>query len=74
MCYAGVATSATHAKWLSIVIYRAAASHVVTPGRQCYIKDVAGDVQTRVGAMLAGLQARAVMEDVVAAAIMPDSV
>ena len=45
ICYVGVTTKAAHAKWLGNVIDRVAMSHVVTPGRPCYLKDLAGDVQ-----------------------------
>ena len=46
-------------------------SHAVTPGRPCYLKELAGDLQTHFGAMLAGLQESADMEDVDVAELMP---
>ena len=74
ICYVGVTTKATHAKWLGNVMDRVAMSHVVTPGRPCYLKDVAADVQTYFGAMLAGLKESADMEDVDLAELLKDSV
>ena len=74
ICYVGVTTKATHAKWLGNVMDRVAMSHVVTPGRPCYFKDLAADVQTHFGAMLAGLKESEDMEDVVLAELMTDSV
>ena len=53
---------------------RVAMSHVVTPGRPCYFKDLAADVQTHFGAMLAGLKESEGMEDVDLAELMTDSV
>ena len=53
---------------------RVAMSHVVTPGRPCYFKDLAADVQTHFGAMLAGLKESEDMEDVPLAEIMTDRV
>ena len=47
-------------------------SHVVTPGRPCYFKDLAADVQTHFGAMLAGLKESGDMDDVDLAELMPD--
>ena len=74
ICYVGVTTKATHAKWLGNVMDRVAMSHVVTPGRPCYSKDLAADVQTHFGAMLAGLKESEDMEDVDLAELMTDSV
>ena len=48
---------------------------VTTAGRPCYLKeDLATDVQTHFGSMLAGLQVSAGMEDVDVAEVMPSSV
>ena len=70
ICYVGVTTKATHAKWLNNVIDRVAMSHVVTPGKPCYLKDLVDNVQTHFGPMLAGLQESAEMQ----VPLMPDSV
>ena len=74
ICYVGVTTKATHAKWLNNVIDRVAMSHVVTPGKPCYMKDLVDNIQTHFGPMLARLQESAEMEDVDLEALMPDSV
>ena len=64
ICYVGVTTKTAHSRWLGNVMDRVAMSHAVTPGRPCYMKDIAGDLQTHFGDVLAGLQESADMEDV----------
>ena len=73
ICYVGVTTKAAHAKWLGNVLDRVAMSHAATPGRPCYLKELAGDVQTYFGDMLAGLQESEEMEDVDLEELLPES-
>ena len=72
ICYVGVTTKTAHAKWLGNVLDRVAMSHGVTLGRPCYLKDLAADLQTHFGDMLAGLQESAEMDDVNLAELLPD--
>ena len=74
ICYVGVTTNTAHTKWLGNVLDRVAMSHVTTPGRPIYNKELANSVMTYFGDMLAGLQESADMEDVDVGEIMPDSV
>ena len=72
--YVGVTTTSTHAKWLGNVIDRVAMGHLAMPGRPLYNKEVASDVNTYFGDMLAGLQESADMEDVDVDSLMPECV
>ena len=54
--YVGVTTRPTHATWLSNVLDRVVLGHIVTPGRPCYQKDFAVEVQTHVSDILLVLQ------------------
>ena len=71
ICYVGVTTKAMHAKWLGNVVDRVAMSHMATPGRPCYQKDLAFDVQNYFSDMLAGLEESNDGEDVDVADLMP---
>ena len=71
--YVGVTTSSTHAKWLGNVTDRVAMSHLATPGRPLYNQQLAKDVNSHFGDMLAGLQESADMEDVDVHELLPDS-
>jgi hypothetical protein len=72
VCYVGVTTKTTHAKWLGNVVDRVAMSHMAAPGRPCYQKDLATEVQTHFGDMLAGLEESADMEDIDVAKLLPN--
>ena len=63
ICYVGVTTKATHAKWLNNVLDNVALAHMATPGRPCYAKDSADEIQTHFADILVGLEEAAAAED-----------
>jgi len=73
ICYVGVTTNSTHTRWLGNVLDRVAMSHLGTPGRPIYSKELASDVNSYFGDMLAGLKESADMEDVDVGELLPDS-
>ena len=54
--YVGVTTSPTHAKWLDNALGRVALGHTKTPGRPCYYKKFAAEVQTHCSDNLIALE------------------
>ena len=73
ICYVGVTTDTSHARWLGNVLDRVAMTHVATVGRPLYNKEMAVDVNSHFGDVLAGMQESADMEDVDVGDLMPDS-
>ena len=53
--YVGVTTSQTHTKWLDNALDRVAVGHTKTPGRPCYDKEFAAEVQTHCSDILIAL-------------------
>ena len=74
ICYVGVTTDTTHTRWLGNVLDRVAMTHVATPGRPIYNKEMAVDVNSHFGDVMAAFQENAEMDDVDVGELMPDSV
>ena len=71
---ADVTTNTTHTRWLGNVLDRVAMSHIATVGMPTYNKDMACDINSHFGEVLAGLKESAGMEDVDVGLLIPDSV
>ena len=74
ICYVGVTTNRTHARWLGNVIDRVAMSHLGTLGMPIYDKELASDVNAHSGDLIVGLQESADMDDVDIAGLFPSTI